>query len=606
MIYNIFFPINIHLLASLAHDNHTYTHTPIHTHTQPLPTLPFSPSRTPFSSSFKMAAEVRPLQQLRLPSGPTPITAEQRYWKTFKNQKSHTTTASWGVTHISFPSPYAASSSSSTSAVTQARNNDLFAVTAGPRIDVYSIRKREPLKTIARFDTVARSGEIRADSRVLVAGDDSGKMQVFDVAGGARATVLKTWHVHKQPVWVVRWAPADLTTLMSASDDKTVRLWDLPGQQPIRQFVGHQDYVRSGAFMPGGLGASSNMLVTGSYDATVRIWDARVPDGSVLAFKHAAPVEEVLPLPTGTTVLAAADNAISVLDLVAAKPLRVITNHQKTVTSLCLASNGRRVVSGGLDGHVKVFETGSWNVVAGTKYPSPILSLGVITAGANAADRHLAVGMQSGVLSLKTRLTGAAADKERERARAAAVTDLSQLDDAAAKSTKRKRKEVLTKSLAQVDRDVDFVIDNDLAGRGGGKKERPWQHDLRRGRYAAALDGVLDTTAPDHSMLNVLTLLVALRHRSALRAALENRDEESVGPVLHWICNHIIDPRYRAACVDVGLHLLDLYSEHVGASAELAAGFKTLRKRVTQEVEKAQVAAQTGGMLEALMVAGEA
>lgn len=548
-----------------------------------------------------MAAEVRPLQQIKLPSGPTPITAEQRYWKTFKNQKSHTTTASWGVTHISFPSPHAAASTSSTTA---ARNNDLFAVTAGPRVDVYSIRKRDPLKTIGRFDSVARGGEIRSDSRVLVAGEDSGKMQVFDVAGGGRAQVLKTWHIHKQPVWVTKWSPADMTMLMSASDDKTVRLWDLPSPTPTRQFVGHQDYVRSGAFMPGGLGSSSNMLVTGSYDATVRIWDSRVPTGSVLTFKHAAPVEQVLPLPTGTTVLAAADNAISVLDLVAAKPLRVITNHQKTVTSLCLASNGKRVVSGGLDGHVKIFETGSWNVVAGMKYPSPVLSLSVITAGANAADRHLAVGMQSGVLSLKTRLTGTAAEKERDRARTAAITDLSQVD--VAKASKRKRKEIITRSLANVDAGVDFLIDTDLGGRRGKRgKEQKWQWDLRHGRYAAALDGVLDTSAPDHSKLNVLTLLITLRHRSALRAAVENRDEESVQPVLSWICNHIIDPRYRAACVDVGLHLLDLYAEHVGQSAELATGFKTLRKRVTQEVEKAQLAAQTGGMLEALMIAGE-
>lgn len=272
------------------------------------------------------------------------------------------------------------------------------------------------------------------------------------------------------------------------------------------------------------------------------------------------------------------------------------------MTSLCLASNGKRVVSGGLDGHVKIFETGSWNVVAGMKYPSPVLSLSVITAGANAADRHLAVGMQSGVLSLKTRLTGTAAEKERDRARTAAITDLSQLD--VAKSSKRKRKEIITRSLANVDSGVDFLIDNDANGRKRGKEQK-WQSDLRHGRYAAALDGVLDTSAPDHSKLNVLTLLITLRHRSALRAAVENRDEESVQPVLSWICNHIIDPRYRAACVDVGLHLLDLYAEHVGQSAELATGFKTLRKRVAQEVEKAQVAAQTGGMLEALMIAGE-
>ena len=179
---------------------------------------------------------------------------------------------------------------------------------------------------------------------------------------------------------------------MSASDDKTVRLWDLPSNVPNRVFNGHSDYVRCGAFMPG----DSNVIISGSYDETVRVWDARAPGGSVLTFKHADPIEDVLPLPSGTTLLAASGNAISVLDLVAAKPLRLITNHQKTVTTLSLASNGRRVVSGSLDGHVKVFETANWNVVSGAKYPSPILSLAVVSAGATQEDRHLAVGMQSG------------------------------------------------------------------------------------------------------------------------------------------------------------------------------------------------------------------
>lgn len=547
-----------------------------------------------------MAAEVRPLAQIKLASGPSPITAEQRYWKTFKNQKSHTSTASWPVAHISFPAT--SSSASSSSSTTAAKSNDLFAVTSGPRVDVYSIRKREPLKTIGRFDSVARSGEIRGDSRVLVAGDDSGKMQVFDVAGGSRAVILKTWHIHKQPVWVTKWSPTDMTMLMSASDDKTVRLWDLPGQNSIRQFVGHQDYVRSGAFMPGGLGASSNMLVTGSYDATVRIWDARVPSGAVLTFKHAAPVEEVLPLPTGTTILAAADNAISVLDLVAAKPLKVITNHQKTVTSLCLASNGKRVVSGGLDGHVKIFETGSWNVVAGSKYPSPILSLNVITSGANNSDRHLAVGMQSGVLSLRTRLTGNLADKERNRAAELSARDAGALDQFDAAKSKRKRREAVTKSLSTLAPDIDFVIDNDSKR---GAKERAWQKDLRKGMYGKALDAVLDASAPDHSQLNTLTLLIALRHRSALRDALANRDEATVQPVLKWITKHIIDPRYRSVCIDVGLHLLDMYAEYVAGSQELMTGFHILRKMVTHEVEKAQMACKTTGMLETLLMAGD-
>jgi U3 small nucleolar RNA-associated protein 15 len=124
--------------------------------------------------------------------------------------------------------------------------------------------------------------------------------------------------------------------------------------------------------------------------------------------------------------------------------------------------------------------------------------------------------------------------------------------------------------------------------------------DFRHGRYAQALDAVLESQDP----LTALTLLVALRHRSGLREALEGRDEVSVQPVLRWVGRHIVDPRYTAACVDVALHLLDLYSEFVGGSTELAEGFRFLRNRVMREAEKAQMACQTTGMLESLLIGG--
>ncbi|KAK4249108.1 UTP15 C terminal-domain-containing protein [Corynascus novoguineensis] len=551
-----------------------------------------------------MAAEVLPLAQVKLPSGPSPVTPEQRYWRSFKNQKSHTSTASWPISHISFPA--ATGATLSTSLVAATKLNDLFAVTSGPRVDIFSIRKREPLKTIGRFDSEAHCGEIRADGRVLVAGEDSGRMQVFDVGGGTRAVILKTWHVHKQPVWVTKWSPTELTTLMSASDDKTVRLWDLPSNEPSRMFTGHSDYVRSGAFIPGG---NSNLLVSGSYDETVRVWDARAAGGAVMTFKHADPIEDVLPLQSGTTLLAAAGSAMSVLDLVAAKPLRLITNHQKTVTSLSLASNGRRVVSGSLDGHVKVFETTDWNVVAGSKYPSPILSLSVVTAGAAQEDRHLAVGMQSGVLSIRTRLSGAAAEKARDRAAVEAARDMGTeaLEKLDAQKAKRKRAAMMNKSMDLLGESVDVIIPTDTAqgsGRGRRPKLKPWQRHFRQGRYAAALDEVIDMTDAQYQPVTALTLLVALRHRSALREALEGRDEISVLPLLKWVSKYITDPRYLSICVDVSFHLLDLYSEHVGGSAELAAQFQALLGKVSKEVEKAQMAIQTNGMVESLMFGG--
>lgn len=527
-----------------------------------------------------MAAPVAPLPQLKLASGPTPLTAEQRYWHSFKNPLIIPSPTNFPITHISSPG----------GAV------DSFIVTTGTRVQIFSTRTRKLQKTISRFSDIARSGEIRRDGRVLVAGDDGGAMQVFDV--GSRA-ILRTWKVHKQPVWTTRWSPTDLTGLLSASDDKTVRLWDLTEGEPTSTFVGHNDYVRAAEYMPGTM---ANMVVSGSYDATVKLWDPRVGRNSaVMTFKHAKPVEDVLSMPSGTTVLAAAGESVSVLDLVAARPQHMISNHQKTVTSLSLASEGRRLVTGGLEGHVKVFETTGWNVVCTRKYQSPVLSVNVIPhSGENASDRHLAVGMQSGVLSLSTRLSGLEVAKEKEREKemtALLAGSIEQHDNA--KNKKRKRIEA-SERLDLIGEGADVLIANEP--RVHKKKEKGWQSDLRHARYGKALDAVLDKSQGTISHINVLTLLTALRHRDAVRSALENRDEESVQPILKWVTAHIVDPRYVSVCVEVGLHLLDLYSEYVGGSVELADGFMRLSKSVRGEAERAKRATLTEGMLQSLMI----
>ena len=117
----------------------------------------------------------------------------------------------------------------------------------------------------------------------------------------------------------------------------------------------------------------------------------------------------------------------------------------------------------------------------------------------------------------------------------------------------------------------------------------------------ADIDALLAQGCHAAPAVTALTVLVALRHRSALREALEGRDEITVLPLLKWVSKHIADPRYLSICVDVSFHLLDIYSEHVGGSAELATLFQALLGKVSKEVEKAQMAIQTNGMVESLM-----
>src|SRR3954470_20626472 len=53
----------------------------------------------------KMAAPRTALPVIKLPTGPSPTTPEQRYWKTFRSQQLIPSPTNYPITHISFPPP---------------------------------------------------------------------------------------------------------------------------------------------------------------------------------------------------------------------------------------------------------------------------------------------------------------------------------------------------------------------------------------------------------------------------------------------------------------------------------------------------------------------
>ncbi len=85
-------------------------------------------------------------------------------------------------------------SSNAGSSAAAATSSQRYAVTSGSKVQLYSMRTDKVIKTVSRFGDVARSGNIRADGRLMVAGDDSGLIQVFDINSRA---ILRTLKGHK-------------------------------------------------------------------------------------------------------------------------------------------------------------------------------------------------------------------------------------------------------------------------------------------------------------------------------------------------------------------------------------------------------------------------
>ncbi|KAI0081767.1 WD40 repeat-like protein [Panus rudis PR-1116 ss-1] len=497
--------------------------------------------------------------------------AESCYWRQFKYPVFVKEYAPVTSVHFSLAKPHR------------------YAVTAATRVQIYAPRTQKVTKTISRFKDVARSGCIRPDGKLVVAGDDSGLIQVFDINSRA---ILRTLDAHKQPVHVTKFSLANQTQILSCSDDATVRLWDVPSQTSINTFMDHTDYVRSGQVAQ----SNPNLLLTGSYDATVRLFDARTGECEMImggssgegGTRVTAPVEQVLMFPSGTVALSSAGPILYSWDLVAGgRCTRAMSNHQKTITTMCFNSDAGRVLTGGLDQLVKVYDVSTYKVVHTMRYPAPILCLAV-----SPDETHIAAGMSDGTLSVRRRNPKAFESSEHEAALSAIRTGgfesfLGALPSIGQGRVKSKEK---SKPVGDVD---EFTVE-----RKRKKKLKPYDKLLKSFQYSAALDSVLRKQVLPETTFSLIQELI---HRDGLRTALAGRDDVLLEPILRLLLKYVTDPRFGEMVCDVAGVVIEMYSPVLGQSPLIDTLFLRLRKKVAAELRFQQDLVRAKGALDMLL-----
>ncbi len=161
-------------------------------------------------------------------------------------------------------------------------------------------------------------------------------------------------------------------TLVSGSEDNTLRLWDVATGKELRVFGGHESQIFSVAFSPDG-----KTLVSGSWDGSIRLWDVvsgrqlRVLYGHELrvhtqgkeskSFVMKAWVMAVAFSPDGKTLVSGgSDDMVKLWDVATGTELRTLVGHKDKVTSVAFSPDGKTVISGSLDHVIRL-----WNVESG-------------------------------------------------------------------------------------------------------------------------------------------------------------------------------------------------------------------------------------------------
>ena len=226
------------------------------------------------------------------------------------------------------------------------------------------------------------------------------------VASGSMDKTVKVWNFEDKSIFVLRghddWVnsvrvDAASRTVVSASDDCSVRLWDLDSKTSIKKFEGHVGPVQQVVLLPrefdsddesadssdDSSSSSSNggrdrtnsppivavssfvrdftttkrplpprYMLTGALDSTIRLWNVHTGKCLRTFFGH---VEGVWALAADTlrVVSGAEDRTVKIWDPRSGKCERTVTGHAGPVT--CIGLSDSRMCSGSEDGEVRMY-----------------------------------------------------------------------------------------------------------------------------------------------------------------------------------------------------------------------------------------------------------
>ena len=156
---------------------------------------------------------------------------------------------------------------------------------------------------------------------------------------------------HQDSVMSAQFSP-DGTRVVTASDDKTARLWDARTGKALGEPMTHQDSVNSAQFSPDG-----TRVVTASDDKTARLWDAQTGKalGEPMTHQDACQVGAIQPgRHAGGHRLKGQDGAA--MGCPTGKALGEPMRHQDGVSSAQFSPDGTRVVTASEDKTARLWD----------------------------------------------------------------------------------------------------------------------------------------------------------------------------------------------------------------------------------------------------------
>jgi eukaryotic-like serine/threonine-protein kinase len=208
------------------------------------------------------------------------------------------------------------------------------------------------ISILSGHTAIVESAAFSPDGKIIVTASDDKTIRLWDAATSRQILLLNG---HTGRVNFAQFSP-DGGRLVSASADKSVRIWDAATGREALLLSGHAGTVNSARFSPDG-----SRVVSASGDQTARIWDTTTGREMTVLKGHSARVNSAVFSPDGRSVATASwDNSARIWDAATGRVMTVLSGHSGHVNCAAFSPDGRRIATASADKSARI-----WDVATG-------------------------------------------------------------------------------------------------------------------------------------------------------------------------------------------------------------------------------------------------
>jgi WD40 repeat protein len=266
-------------------------------------------------------------------------------------------------------------------------------------IRLWDVPTGQCLSILSEHTNWVRSTAFSPNGQILASASHDRTVRLWDIN---TERVIQVLQGHTAEVWSVAFS-SDGHYLASSGDDRTIRLWDVQSGTCLKVLEGHADSIWSVAFSSISTQISSEyeqniVLVSGSIDHTIKIWDVRT--GRCLRTLQGARSQifslacawnsNVTNEPVQHIIASGGDDrVIRLWDIDTGHCLKTLQSHTDSIWTIASSPNGLLFASGGNDQTVRLWDVNTGQCLRTLQgHANQVYSLGFSPDGKTLVSGH--------------------------------------------------------------------------------------------------------------------------------------------------------------------------------------------------------------------------